>query len=109
MDYDSRDREKIFDLTNVLEEKNSKNNQEVIVIDGRGYEKNVKGNNLHGIVNEAEEKQLESQLNEEIIQRVNETTERIVREIVPEIAERIIREEIEKLKKMSNSEPGKND
>ena len=104
MDSDSRDGKKIFDLTDVLEEKNGKNNQEVIVIDGRGYEKNVKVNNLHDIVNEVEEKRLESQLNEEIIQKVTEITEKIVREIVPEIAERIVREEIEKIKKMSNSE-----
>jgi len=104
MDSESRDAKKIFDLTDILEEKNSRNNQEVIVVDGRGYEKNVKVNNLHDIFNEVEEKRLESQLNEEIIQRVTEITERIVREIVPEIAERIVREEIEKLKKMSNSE-----
>jgi len=104
MDSDSRDGKKIFDLTDVLEEKNGKNNQEVIVIDGRGYEKNIKVNNLHDIVNEVEEKRLESQLNEEIIQKVTEITEKIVREIVPEIAERIVREEIEKIKKMSNSE-----
>lgn len=109
MDSDSRDGKKIFDLTDVLEEKNGKNNQEVIVVDGRGYEKNVKVNNLHDIVNEVEEKKLESQLNEEVIQRVTEITERIVREIVPEIAERIVREEIEKLKKMSNSKLMTND
>jgi carbon monoxide dehydrogenase subunit G len=104
MDSDSRDVKKIFNLTDVLEEKNGKNNQEVIVIDGRGYEKNVRVNNIHEIVNEAEEKRLESQLNDDIMQRVTEITERIVREIVPEIAERIVREEIEKLKKMSSNE-----
>ena len=109
MDSESRDAKKIFDLTDVLEEKNSRNNQEVIVVDGRGYEKNLKANSLHGIVNEVEEKRLESQLNEEIIQRVNEITERIVRKIVPEIAEKIIREEIEKLKKISNSKLMTND
>jgi hypothetical protein len=65
MDYDSRDEKKIFDLTNVLEEKNGRNNQEVIVIDGRSYEKNVKVNNLNNIVSEVEEKRLENQLNEE--------------------------------------------
>jgi carbon monoxide dehydrogenase subunit G len=99
MDTDSTDEKKIFDLTNILEEKNEKNNQEVIVIDGRGYEKSHKFNGLHDIVKEADEKRLESQLNEEISQKVAEITERIVREIVPDIAEKIVREEIEKLKK----------
>jgi carbon monoxide dehydrogenase subunit G len=109
MDSDSKNGKKIFDLTDVLDEKNGKNNQEVIVIDGRGYEKNIKLNNIHEIVNEVEEKRIESQLNEEIIQRVTEITEKIVREVVPEIAERIVREEIEKLKKMGNSELMTND
>lgn len=109
MDSDSKNGKKIFDLTDVLDEKNGKNNQEVIVIDGRGYEKNIKVNNIHEIVNEVEEKRIESQLNEEIIQRVTEITEKIVREVVPEIAERIVREEIEKLKKMGNSELMTND
>ena len=109
MDSDSKDGKKIFDLTDVLEEKNGKNNQEVILVDGRGYKKNVKVNNIHDIVNKVEEKQLESQLNEEVIQKVTEITERIVREIVPEIAEKIIREEIEKLKKISNSKLMTND
>jgi carbon monoxide dehydrogenase subunit G len=109
MDSDSRDERKIFDLTDVLEEKNGKNNQEVIIIDGRGYEKNVKVNNLHDIVNEVEEKRLESQLNEEIIQRTTEIAEKIAREIIPEIAERIVREEIEKLKKISGNDLITND
>lgn len=38
-------------------------------------------------------------LQDEIMNRVTETTERIAREIIPDIAERIIREEIEKLKR----------
>lgn len=109
MDSNSRDEKKIFDLIDVLEEKNGKNNQEVIVIDGRGYEKNVKVNNLHDIVNEVEEKRLESQLNEEIIQRTMEIAEKIAREIIPEIAEKIVREEIEKLKKTSGSNSMTND
>jgi len=35
---------------------------------------------------------------EEILNRVTETTERIAREMIPDIVERVIREEIEKLK-----------
>jgi len=37
-------------------------------------------------------------IQEEMIKKVTETTERIAREMFPAIAERIIREEIEKLK-----------
>jgi len=37
-------------------------------------------------------------LQEEMLKKVEETTERLVRELFPVIAERIIREEIEKLK-----------
>ena len=37
-------------------------------------------------------------IQEEMMKKVTETTERMVRELFPAIAERIIREEIEKLK-----------
>jgi len=37
-------------------------------------------------------------LQEEMLKKVEETTERLVRELFPAIAERIVREEIEKLK-----------
>jgi hypothetical protein len=37
-------------------------------------------------------------LQDEILNRVTETAERVAREVIPDIAERIIREEIEKLK-----------
>ena len=47
MDSDSvaTDDKKIYDLTEVYEEKNGRNNQEVIVVDGRGYERVVKESN----------------------------------------------------------------
>ncbi len=38
-------------------------------------------------------------MQDEILNRVTETAERVAREIIPDIAERIIREEIEKLKR----------
>ena len=47
-------------------------------------------------------------LNEEIIRRATEIAERIAREIMPEIAARVIREEIEKIKKMSDKESANN-
>lgn len=70
--------EMIFDLVDVVEEEKN----EV----GIAAEKKTKV----AVVNMG--------LQDEILNRVTETTERIAREIIPEIAERIIREEIEKLK-----------
>lgn len=95
----------IHDLTDVYEEPNSVNNQEVIVVDGRGYE-NSNGNKseIHALEDVIEDTQTANNLNEEIIKRAIEITERIAREIIPEIAERVIKEEIEKLKKMSSKE-----
>jgi hypothetical protein len=95
----------IHDLTDVYEESNSGNNQEVIVIDGRGYENNT-GNKseIHTLVDVIEDTQTANNLDKEIIKRVTEITERIAREIIPEIAERVIKEEIEKLKKISSNE-----
>jgi hypothetical protein len=96
---------KIHDLTDVYEERNDRNNQEVIVIDGRGYEKNTKDKDeIHHIVDVVEDTQSTNNLNEEIIKLATEIIERIARETIPEIAERVIKEEIEKLKKMSSNE-----
>lgn len=72
--------EKIFDLVDVIEE--VKNEVEAAT------EKKTKV----AVVNIG--------MQDEILNRVTETTERIARELIPEIAERIIREEIEKLKKL---------
>ena len=95
---------KIYDLTEVYEERNGRNNQEVIVIDGRGYERIAKDNKyVHELVDIAEDQLTANNLNEEMLKRVTETTERIAREIIPEIAERVIREEIDKLKKLSGN------
>lgn len=95
----------IHDLTDVYEEPNSVNNQEVIVVDGRSYE-NSNGNKreIHALEDVIEDTQTSNNLNEEIIKRATEIAERIAREIIPEIAERVIKEEIEKLKKMSSKE-----
>jgi hypothetical protein len=95
----------IHDLTDVYEEPNNLNNQEVIVIDGRGYENNTKKKNeIHSLVDVIEDIQTANNLNEEIIKRATEIVERIARDLIPEIAERVIKEEIEKLKKMSSNE-----
>jgi hypothetical protein len=107
MDSDSTATEdkNIHDLTDVYEESNSLNHQEVIVVDGRGYE-NGAGNKseIHTLVDVIEDTPASNNLNEEIIKRATEIAERIAREIIPGIAERVIQEEIEKLKKMSSKE-----
>ena len=99
------DDKKIYDLTEVYEERNGRNNQKVIVVDGRGYERMSKDNKrIHELVDVVEDQLAANNLNEEIIKRAIEIAERIAREIIPEIAERVIREEIDKLKKLSGNE-----
>jgi hypothetical protein len=98
------DDKKIYDLTEIYEERNGRNNQEVIVVDGRGYERISKDNKyIHELVDFAGDQSATNKLNEEILKRVTEITERIAREIIPEVAERVIREEINKLKKLSGN------
>jgi hypothetical protein len=98
------DDKKIYDLTEIYEERNGRNNQEVIIVDGRGYERVSKDNKyIHELVDFAGEQPAANKLNEEILKRVTEITERIAREILPEVAERVIREEIDKLKKLSGN------
>jgi len=95
---------KIYDLTEVCEERNGRNSQEVIVVDSRGYERIVKDNQyINELVDVVEDHLEPNDLNEEIIKRAAEIAERVAREIIPEIAERIIREEIENLKKLSGN------
>jgi len=70
--------EKIYDLVDAIEEETG---------EGFDLEKKPKV----AVVNMG--------LQEEILKRVTETTDRIAREMIPDIAERIIRDEIEKLKR----------
>ena len=105
VDFIITDDKKIYDLTEVYEERNGRNNQEVIVVDSRGYERRSKDNkHIHELVDVVEDQLAVNNLNEEITKRTIEIAERIAREIIPEIAERVIREEIEKLKKLSGNE-----
>lgn len=97
--------DQIYDLLEVVEGKLSetKNQQEVIVIDGRGYDRILRPEDkiydLHDVFAEQTEPSLrEGAMNEEIRKIALEMAEKIARELVPEIAERVIREEIEKLK-----------
>lgn len=95
---------KIYDLTEIYEEKNGRNNQEVIVVDGRGYEKIIKDEKfIHELVDVAEDQAALDNVHEEMIERITRMAEKIAREIIPDIAERVIREEIDKLKKMSEN------
>lgn len=106
----SAEDKKIYDLTEVYEDKNgsgrklsnSSNNQEVIVVDRGGYERVTIDNNIHDLTDVVEDANSSNKLNEEIIKRATEIAEGIAREIMPEIAERVIREEIEKIKKLSD-------
>jgi hypothetical protein len=100
---------KIYDLTEVYEDNkgsghklsDSRNDQEVIVVDRRGQERVTKDNNIQDLTDVGEDANSSNKLNEEIISRTTEIAEKIAREIMPGIAERVIREEIEKIKKMS--------
>lgn len=83
-----------------FEESMDGNNQDVIVVDGRGYERNSSGNKeIHNLVDIVENAQAGDILYEEIMKKSEEIISKIAREIVPEITERIIKEEIEKIKK----------
>jgi hypothetical protein len=105
MDKDSvaAEDKKIYDLTEVYEEKNGRNNSEVIVVDGRGYERIAKNNkDVHDLVEIVEDRKAVD-INDEIVKKTTEIAERIARELIPSIAERVIREEIDKLKKLNGN------
>ena len=99
---------KIFDLTEVYDEQSvngrrsadCKGPQQIIVIDGRGYERvRPEGTNIHDLTDVVEDRSMNAPINNLVMKRAEEIIERIAREVIPEIAERVIREEIEKLKK----------
>jgi len=99
--------DRIHDLVDVIDDNagaETKQDREIIVIDGRVYERvSGQGDEVHDIVDAVEKGSggylHDPGVNDEIIRRVSEVAERIAKEIVPEIAERIIREEINKLKR----------
>jgi hypothetical protein len=99
--------DRIYDLVEVIDDHagaETKQDREIIVIDGRVYERVWRpGDQVHDLVDTIEKgfgRSLDDEgLNDEIIKRVTEIAERIAKDIVPEIAERVIREEIEKLKR----------
>ena len=99
--------DRIYDLVDVIDDNGgaeTKQDREIIVIDGRVYERvSGPGDEVHDLVDAVEKGSSgsldDAGLNDKIIKRVSEIAERIAKEIVPEIAERVIREEINKLKK----------
>ena len=99
--------DRVYDLVDVIDDNagaETKQDREIIVIDGRVYERVSRpGDDVHDLVDTIEKGSGgsldDARLNDEIIKRVGEIAERIAKEVVPEIAERIIREEIDKLKR----------
>jgi hypothetical protein len=86
-------------------DRDAKQDREIIVIDGRVYERVVQAEDqIYSLVDVVENDSTGTlhdlnRDNDEIIKRVTEITERIAKEMVPAIAERVIREEIDKLKR----------
>ena len=95
---------KIFELTEIYDERSGtgrrstdgKNPQQIIMIDGRGYER-IKSNSdhIHDLTDVVEDL---PQINEAVMKHSLAIIEKIAREMIPGIAERVIREEIEKIK-----------
>jgi hypothetical protein len=89
----------VHDLTDELQDDINENNQDVIVVDGRGYENDTQiKKEVYNLVDVIDDNQIGDKIYEDIINRLEEIVEKIARKMVPEIAERIIKEEIEKLK-----------
>ncbi|HYA14429.1 MAG TPA: hypothetical protein VEF33_08845 [Syntrophales bacterium] len=99
--------DRIYELVEMVDGNSSleaKQDREIIVIDGRVYERMLKPEDkVYDLVDILEKGSgghlQDSNLNDEIMRRVIEITQKIAREMVPEIAERVIREEIDKLKR----------
>lgn len=99
--------DRIHDLVDVVDDNGgagNKQDREIIVIDGRVYERisgtGEEAHDLADVIEKGSGGSLDDPgLNDEIMKRVSEIAERIAKEIVPEVVERVIREEIEKLKR----------
>lgn len=98
---------KIYELTEVYDERNGhgrnltdgKKNQQVIMIDGRGYERiKTNSDHIHDLTDVVEDNLQAPQMSEAVMKQTSEIIEKIAREVIPGIAERVIREEIEKIK-----------
>lgn len=101
---------KIFELTEIYDERSGygrrstdgKAPQQIVMIDGRGYERVRSGSErIHDLTDVVEDNPSKAQMNEAVMKHSVEIIERIARELIPGIAERVIREEIEKIKVQS--------
>ena len=97
--------DKIYDLVDVIEDEapEVRAEREIIVIDGRVYERVLNPEDriydLNDVLEEGERKNFRTDAMDDEIRAIAAVmAERIAREVVPGIAERVIREEIEKLK-----------
>jgi hypothetical protein len=98
--------DRIYDLVDLVVEDvppEGRGNQEIIIIDGRGYKRVLKQEDvIHNLDDLLEEgtgiTSFKGFMSDDIRKIATEMAERIAREIIPDIAERVIREEIEKLK-----------
>ncbi len=99
-----KNEKKIYDLTDVSSETDNGNHQEVIIIDGRGYENSPPDKEVFNLVDVIDDPQAQENLYKEILKRSEQIVERIVRQVVPEIAEKLIKAEIEKIKKGTDAE-----
>lgn len=105
---------KIYDLTEIYEERNGqphktadgKNSQQVIVIDGRGYERvnKLNGRQIHDLTEIVEDDHSGDKIGDVVMRRAEAIIEKIAREVIPDIAERVIREEIERIKAISRKQ-----
>lgn len=98
--------DRVYDLVDLVEEgvhPEAGGDEEIIVIDGRVYERVSKPEDrIYDLKDLLEEgpgtSSRQGFMNDDIRKIAAEIAERIAREVVPDIAERVIREEIEKLK-----------
>jgi len=73
-----------------------------------GYSGSAEDKKIYDLTDVVEDAGSSNKLNEEIIKRATQIAEKIAHDIMPRIAERVIREEIEKIKKISNKDYANN-
>lgn len=90
----------VHDLTDEVVDNGHANDQDVIVVDGRGYENaahlSEEVYNLTDVVDD--DQKISDKVYGDVVKRLETIVEKTARDMIPDIAERIIREEIEKLK-----------
>ena len=102
----------IFELTELYDEwqgygrcaTDGKAPREIVMIDGRGYERIKPGERrrerVHDLTDIVDDP-VRARFNEDLMKKSLEIIEKIAREMVPGIAERVVREEIENIKNSS--------